>query len=342
MAEPAGLPLIDFCHRLHVEPFKLKFVVLLPVRDEADIIGQCLTHLLEWADAIHVFDTGSVDNTWEIVQAFADEDSRVRPLRKDAVFFSEGQLRGWMFHNVRHELRDGDWFLRVDADEFHHILPPEFVKTRMRKHETIAYHQYYNFCLLKSEVADWESGRETLADRARPIEQRRHFYYPWAYSEPRLCRYRTTMRWPPTTSFPFNAGFQARERLPIRHYPHRDPVQLERRCRLRAMIMADQENRRNWARPELHHWSQTEWRKFITPDSQLDLRYWAPGTDLPEVHYVNHLAKPHIRLMQRITHKLLLSIVDRRRPGWPQDAYPKQISADLVAQLQDELNPVTG
>ena len=34
-----------------------RFIVLLPVRDEADIIGQCLRHLLAWADAIYIFDT---------------------------------------------------------------------------------------------------------------------------------------------------------------------------------------------------------------------------------------------------------------------------------------------
>ncbi|MEQ1751412.1 MAG: glycosyltransferase, partial [Prosthecobacter sp.] len=64
----------------------MKFHCLLPVRDEADIIGQCLQHLLMWADAIYVFDTGSVDNTWEIVQDFAAKDKRVIPLRKDPVY----------------------------------------------------------------------------------------------------------------------------------------------------------------------------------------------------------------------------------------------------------------
>jgi len=33
----------------------MSFSCLLPVRDEADIVGQCLQHLLEWADAIFVF-----------------------------------------------------------------------------------------------------------------------------------------------------------------------------------------------------------------------------------------------------------------------------------------------
>ena len=315
----------------------MRFHVILPIREEADIIGQCLEHLLEWADVVSVFDTGSVDETWEIVRDFAAKDGRVKPLRKDPVYFSETRLRGWMFHQARQEMRDGDWFLRVDADEFHHIPPPEFVKTRMRKHETIAYHQYYNFYLLESEVVDWEAGRETLADRNRPIEERRRWYIPSVYSEPRLCRYRNTMRWPPTVSFPYNAGFVARERLPIRHYPHRDPVQLERRCRVRAVMMADTENRANW-KTSFHYWQEHDWRKFVTPDSQPDLKYWQPGTNLPEVHFTDHLAKPHVRMLQWAAHRYFLPVFDRRRPSWPADAYPQRIPADVVARLEEELS----
>ncbi len=111
-----------------------QFHALLPVRDEADIIGQSLRHMLTWADAIYVFDTGSVDETWEIVQDFARKDRRVKPLRRDVVYFSDTVVRGWIFHQARKNMRNGDWFLRVDADEFYHIPPPEFVKTRLRRH----------------------------------------------------------------------------------------------------------------------------------------------------------------------------------------------------------------
>ena len=212
----------------------MKFHAMMPVRDEADIVAQSLAHLLTWADAVYVFDTGSVDETWDIVQDFAAREPRIVPLRKDAVYFSDHQVRSWIFHQVRRQMRDGDWFLRVDADEFYHVTPPDFVKNRLRKHETIAWHQYYDFRLTETDVARWESGRETVADRQQPIEKRRRWFTRSIYSEPRLCRYRTSMRWPPTASFPYNAGFVARERLPIRHYPHRDPLQLDRRCRLRA------------------------------------------------------------------------------------------------------------
>lgn len=315
----------------------MKFICLLPVRDEADIIGHCLQHVLQWSDAIYVVDTGSVDNTWEIIQDFAAREKRVIPLRKDPVYFSETKLRGWMFHQARQTMRTGDWFLRVDADEFHHIPPPEFVKTRLLPHETIAYHQYYNFALRASEVSDWEAGKETLADRARPIEQRRQWYQVSVYAEPRLCRYRDTMQWPPTVSFPHNAGYLAVERLPIRHYPHRDPVQLGRRCRLRAVMMADKENCSNWSRPELHHWAELDWRKFITPDDAPDLKHWTPGKPLAEVHQTNHLAKPHVRLAQRLAHAFLLPVLDRRRARWPEDTYPQRIWPEVVARLEREL-----
>jgi glycosyltransferase involved in cell wall biosynthesis len=315
----------------------MKFHCLLPVRDEADIITQCLSHMLNWADAIYVFDTGSVDDTWEIVQELASKDKRVIPLRKDPVYFSENRLRGWLFHQARQHMKTGDWFLRVDADEFHHIPPPEFVKTRLHKHETIAYHQYYNFALRASEALAWEEGHESLADRSRPIEERRQWYEISVYAEPRLCRYRDSMKWPLAVSFPYNAGFVARERLPIRHYPHRDPAQLERRCRLRAVMMADKENRSHWTRPELHHWSQAEWRKFVTPDDAPGLAHWSPGTPLPEVHQTNHLAKLPKRLAQRLAHTCILPILDCSRGSWPKDAYPQKISPELVARLEQEL-----
>jgi hypothetical protein len=315
----------------------MKFVCLLPVRDEADIIGQCLDHLLTWADEICIFDTGSVDNTWELVREAAARDRRIKALHQDPVFFSDTHVRGWLFHQARSQLRAGDWFLRADADEFYHLPPPEFVRTRMEKHETIAWHQHYNFRFTASELRRWEQGEESLADRQRPIADRRRWFTPSRYSEPRLCRYRETMRWPPRVSFPFNAGFVACERLPIRHYPHRDPVQLERRCRLRAAMMADPQNRANWSQPQSHPWTERDWRRFVAADNLPDLRYWEPGADLPRFHFRNHLRRPPVRLAQRLAHAFLLPLLDRNRPGWPRNAYPQPIPPPVVARLNDEL-----
>jgi len=298
---------------------------MLPVRDEADIIGQCLRHLLTWADAVYIFDTGSVDETWEIVQQFAAEDRRVVPLKKDTVVFSDKQVRGWIFHQARRRMREGDWFLRVDADEFYHISPPEFVRTRMRKHETIAYRQYYDFHLTSSEVEDWEKGRETLADRKRPIEERRRWFTPSVYTEPRLCRYRDAMQWSEGVSFPYNAGYLAVERLPIRHYPHRDPVQLASRCCLRAAMSAYPEN------ASTRHWLQTEWREHIVSNNIPELRYWKAETELPELHLRNHLPPFAKRAVQRVVHTSLLPLLDGLRPRYRDSAYPQRILSRTFA-----------
>lgn len=92
----------------------MKFHTLLPVRDEADIIAQCLQHLLTWTDSIYVFDTGSVDDTWEIVQDFASKDKRIIPIKKEPVYFSDTKLRGYIFNVARQKMNDGDWFLRTE------------------------------------------------------------------------------------------------------------------------------------------------------------------------------------------------------------------------------------
>jgi len=312
-----------------------RFHALLPVRDEADIIGQCLSHMLTWADAIYVFDTGSVDETWEIIQDIASKNKKVIPLKKDRVYFSDTLVRGWLFHQARERMRDGDWFLRADADEFHHVAPQEFVKTRLRKHETIVWHQYYDFRLTATEVAAWEAGKESVSDRQRPIAERRKWFAPSLYSEPRLCQYRETMRWPATHSHPYNAGYVARERIPIRHYPHRDPEQLKRRCLLRALIM---KNNQDYIQPDSFHWFEGEWRKFIAPDDLPGLQRWLPGTPLPEFRFNNHLKTPIKRAAQRLIHSVGLPLLDRVRPGWREQDYPTKIPHDVVERLEQELS----
>jgi hypothetical protein len=58
---------------------------------------------------------------------------------------------------------------------------------------------------------------------------------------------------------------------------------------------------------------------------------------LAEVHQTNHLAKPHVRLAQRIAHAFLLPALDRRRARWPEGTYPQRITPEVVALLEREL-----
>jgi hypothetical protein len=340
----------------------MRFHALLSVRDEADIIGQSLRQMLSWVDSIFVFDTGSIDDTWEIVREVAAQDKRIKPLRKDPVVFDNALVRGWLFNEARGEMEDGDWFLRVDADEFHNVPPPEFVRTRLSKNETVVWHQYYDFRLTAAEVKAWREGKEALTDRRRPITDRRRWFTVSSYSEPRLCRYRPTMRWPKTASFPINAGFVARERLPIRHYLYRDPPQMDRRCRVRALTIARNRDllftgfdaagaerlravlwnsgdaSPDSPRHEQKYSLETEWWRFITPDNWAGLRYWEPGTPLPEFAFTNHVARLPKRIAQRCVHAFMLPFLDRLRPAWAPDAYPDKWSAEDRERFRRELS----
>ena len=207
----------------------MRFHGLMLLRDEIDIIVQNLTHLLSWIDSLYILDMGSVDGTWEIVQDFARKDARIVPFFSEPIVYDDN-LRSMIFNQYREKFDAGDWVMKIDADEFYHVAPPRFVAERLRPLDTAVHLQWYFFRLTTQESQDYETGKvDVEEDRKRPIEDRRRHYKISTYAEPRMFRYRRSMRWPHNASFPFNAGFVARERIPIRHYPHRDPRQMERR-----------------------------------------------------------------------------------------------------------------
>src|SRR6267142_3346994 len=105
----------------------MRFHGLMLVRDEEDILPQCLDHLLTWIDGLYVMDLGSTDATWDIVHSYAAKDRRVFPLLSEPIIYGEG-VRSFLFARFRDRFANGDWIMKVDADEFYHIPPPEFVR----------------------------------------------------------------------------------------------------------------------------------------------------------------------------------------------------------------------
>ena len=88
------------------------------VKNEADIIRLSLEESLRWCDRIFVFDNGSTDATWDIARNFATRDPRVVPFKQDAKPFDDA-LRAEIFNQYRSEASFGDWWCRLDADEFY-------------------------------------------------------------------------------------------------------------------------------------------------------------------------------------------------------------------------------
>jgi hypothetical protein len=325
----------------------MRFHGLMVIRDEDDILPQCLAHLLKWIDAIYILDLGSKDSTWQIVQEAAARDRRIIPWKSEPYRFDES-LRGYVFDAFRSQFEDGDWILRLDADEFYEMTPREFVSRRMHPHESCVCLAWYYFRLTSREVEDYEAGKMALMeDRCRPIEDRRRFYKIPEYAEPRMFRYRASMKWPASRSFPFNAGYMAQERIPIRHYPHRDPEQMKKRYRLRATMMELQAS----AGP---HWRLADWRKEVLQvdgsnfreqtgaseglsaaegHTAGELHYWQPGTALPPIgNDIQHRSSLSRRAVQRVIHPHLVRWMDSFREAWS-PIQPQRLSAEIQARL---------
>ena len=296
----------------------MRFRGLLVVRDEADIIAQSIQYALSWADVIYAYDTGSTDGTWEILQEIARANSRLVLYGRESLCFSN-DLRAVLFERYRREATEGDWFVTVDADEFYHIPPPVFVEEHLRFGETAVCYQLYDFKLTTLECSQLRTSDDIARERRKPIEERRRYYLPIAYAEPRLFRYRRTMQWIPKKGA-FNLGFVARERIPIRHYPNRDPLQMEVRYRLRYQM------RPHVGYSASPHWVK-DWHEMLVDvlDTSNGLKYWAPGSRLERYNRTNHLAHPLKRVAQRIIHPLLLPVLDRLRPRYPADYAPDRM-----------------
>ena len=163
-----------------------------------------------------------------------------------------------------------------------------------------------------------------------------------------MFRYRHSMRWPHNASFPFNAGFVSGQRIPIRHYPHRDPRQMEMRFRLRTAMMKLKAHAGG-------HWNLEDWRQELVDSAGISasgrtkvglnilnsidtgpLLYWKPGTPLPEQPLHNHLPSPLTRLQQRLVHPLLLPILDRRRPAYDSSYQPVPIPPEIASGVYSQ------
>lgn len=310
----------------------VRFHALLIVRDEGDIIAQTLDHLLGWGDALYVYDTGSHDETWEIVRERAARDDRLVLMGCQPVVFHAG-VRAMLFERYRGRFEPGDWIARVDADEFYDIVPPEFVRQRVKPFEQLVCGQLYDFVLLRREAKAWEQGRD---DRSQPIEDRRRHYIINDYPEIRLFRYRRSLRWPASHQVPMNLGPVARARIPIRHYRWRDPHQARQRWALRMAMQTIMPIGGT-------HWNIPRWQDRLRRTDDPLVFHWPKGQPLPTITDDRRVESPSRRFMLRLRQRLgLVALFDRLAPGFDPDWQPDPLPPSISQEIERRLNEPTG
>ncbi len=271
---PVGsLPDLQFCFAITNQVLRfateMRFHGIMVVRDEADVLAEVLTSHLSWADTFSICDHASSDGTSEIIESFSRAHPSISHIREVDGMFSNG-LRAKVFEQVRRQFAPGDWVVIADADEMFHVPPPQFVQEYISPNVGSVHSLHLDFALTVTEADALEDPVYCLAQRKRPIVERRTKFAYSPFGEFRLFRYRNGMAWSPSKYEPRMPGLLADERIPVRHYRARDPLQLQARCKIRTQM----------GRIAGHHWN-LDWRDLLCADDA-ELLEWMPGMGLPE------------------------------------------------------------
>lgn len=267
--------------------FKIHSIVL--TKNEADVIELCLAEAARWSDHIYVYDGASTDGTWDIVQSLARTHPQVIPWRQDGKVFSEG-LRAEVFGAFRHQSREGDWWLQLNADEFYDQDPHEFLARVPARHHLVwgIPIQYY--------ITDQDL---RALDFNRPFERVRDLlrYYQAHWSEPRCFRYRRGLIWSTDAAWPRHAGPVARERIYFKHYPYRSPQQIQVRLDVRR-------NNRARGFEGWQHASQSTWEEKIVLATECSIDDGSGGYQVDEAKLPRHLEPLPRRWVKLLLHGL--------------------------------------
>jgi hypothetical protein len=206
------------------------------VKNESDIIGQTLKAATDWCDFIYVYDNGSDDTTWEQVWDLSKDCPQIVPYKREDKPFRDS-LRAEIFNTYRKRARQGDWWCRLDADEFYIDNPRVFLGQVPGKY-TVVWSASLSYYFTDRDLERFRQDPSLYADDV-PVEQKCRYYINH-WSEPRFFRYEHNIVWE-------NGGYPARmswarvypARIRLKHFPYRSPQQIDKRLRTRQPATTD-------------------------------------------------------------------------------------------------------
>ena len=202
-------------------------------KNEADIITQTLTKASEWCDYIYVVDNGSDDSTWEKILKLSEKYPQIIPHKQDSRTFYNG-MRGEVFDDFRSNSKSGDWWCRLDADEFYIDDPRTFLSEVPNQYQAVwaASFQYY---FTDRDLECYERNPIAFSDEV-PVEERcRYYLNDW--SENRFFRYDRKLVWDKKRGWPYFGAIYPK-RIRLKHYQYRSPQQIQQRALARLQARA--------------------------------------------------------------------------------------------------------
>jgi glycosyltransferase involved in cell wall biosynthesis len=204
------------------------------IKNEADVIEEVLMKATRWCDRIFIFDNGSTDGTWEIVNRLARTVPNIVPFKSAAVPYRDS-LRLETFAQFRHESGPGDWWCKLDSDEIYVDDPCEFLTAVPPAHHVV-WAVSFQFYFTDLDAARWSESPRSYPPDAPAEEALR--YYRCEYSEARFYRYRPRLKWDYGFA-PRHLGLVHPRRIRLKHYQYRSPAQIDLRLAVRQRAMAE-------------------------------------------------------------------------------------------------------
>lgn len=270
----------------------MKIHGLCLTKNEADVIELFLRKSLEWCDYIYVYDNGSSDNTWGIVRDFSDNEPRIIPYTTDDRPF-DNALRAELFSAYRKKAARGDWWCRLDTDEFYADDPQAFLKKVPASSQVVwaAHCQYY---LTMEDVERLGSAAEATAP-VMTWESLPHYYLSNS-SEARFFRHRPGLVWN-TGAWPLHVGLIYPKRIRLRHFQFRSPAQIQRRLDTRHDAIKA-------GNPDFPHNVARDWREVLAKRKDLYYDDLISPPKIDERTLPRFLEPAPQRLIKRVCHGL--------------------------------------
>jgi len=266
----------------------MKIYGMMLVKDEADILRECIQDALRWVDGLFIIDNGSTDGSWEIIQSMKSD--QVVPWKQIFTPYRR-TMRAEIFAEFRHISRNGDWWFFADADEFYVDNPKEFL-ANVPKSYHVVFKKSIDYRLTEEDVKEYTFTGDFSKDK-----ENIRYIEPICWAETRFFRYREKMEWDLNNEKPLHIGVRYPKLIIVRHYRYRSPQQIQHRLDIRNKIPRDKEGR------PFRHVNEARWEEALRKRSEL----------VEDRGYDQYLSLPIYRNMQqktlnRIKNKLLYDL----------------------------------
>ena len=243
----------------------MKIFGVAVMKNESDIVRPFLEHSSKWCDRIFVYDNGSTDGTWPIVQEMAS--AVIVAWKSEDVPF-HNSLRARVFNAFRNEAQPGDWWCyRLDADEFYIDNPREFLASVPERYHTV-YRKCINYRISLEDAEQYQFTGDFAQDR-----QYLRYFLPKGGVERRFIRHREGLVWTEEKGLNYT-GVTCPDMILAQHFRWRSPQQIQKRLdskREYLLRKAERKNRVDRKQRVDELYAAENWRDLCPPRSKMIL-----------------------------------------------------------------------